>query len=127
MMKGNWLFWVRRIHLISGVFFAPMLVLFIATGCWQTVTTDDEKEAQGGWLHTLIEKLSTVHTDDYFPPEHHGPHLGFKMLVVSMCAGLLISVLLGLVLAAKMVRQKWLFGAVLLLGILVPVLLLWLG
>jgi hypothetical protein len=128
-MNAKWLYWVRRIHLISGVFFAPLLVLFILTGCWQTLASDEEKERTGGWLQSLVVRLSTVHTDSYFPPEHHGAHahLPFKVLVVGMCAGLLISVVLGLVLAAKLVRERWLVAAVLLLGIAVPVLLLWVG
>jgi hypothetical protein len=103
--------------------------LFILTGCWQTVTTDEEKEREGGWWHTLIQDLSSIHTDDYFPPGRPGPHshLPFKLMVVGMAIGLLVSIFIGLVLATKAVRAKWLIGAAFLLGILIPAFLLWLG
>jgi hypothetical protein len=127
-MTGKWLFWVRRAHLVLGVFFSPLLLLFILTGWWQTVATDDEKEAAGGRLHTLLQHLSSVHTDDYFPPERpRHSHHGFKVLVVTMCLGLIATILLGLFLALKMMRRPWLVLATFLLGILVPAVLLWLG
>lgn len=125
-MKGKWLPWARQAHLFLGVFFSPLLLMFIITGWWQTVTTDEEKEAHGGRFHTLMENLSNVHTDDYFPhpgASHHS-HLAFKILVVTMCLALIAAIGLGLILAWQIKRK----GAVVIafvLGILLPALLLY--
>jgi hypothetical protein len=125
-MKGNWLLWTRRAHLFLGVFFSPLLLMFIITGWWQTVTTDEVKEAQGGFFHTLMENFSNVHTDDYFPhpgASHHS-HTAFKVLVVMMCLALIATICLGLVLAWQL-KKKGTVVIVFVLGILVPALLLY--
>jgi hypothetical protein len=123
----KWLYWVRSLHLVLGVFFSPLLLLFVVTGWWQTVNSDDERNADGGRVHTLLQHLSSVHSDDYFPPEKHGTHghAAFKAMVVAMSVGLIFSILLGLVLAVKMLRKKWMVALTLGLGILVPALVLW--
>jgi hypothetical protein len=127
-MKGRLLLWARRAHLFLGVFFSPLLLLFIVTGWWQTVTTDDEKEAPGGFLHTLMGRLSNIHTDDSLPgpgADRHS-HLGFKILIVAMCVALIASIALGLVLAWQY-RRRGLVLAAFAAGIVVPALLLWLA
>jgi hypothetical protein len=125
-MKGKWLLWARRAHLFLGVFFSPLLLMFVITGWWQTVTTDDEKEAAGGFVHNLLEKLSSVHTEDSFPrpgADHHSP-AAFKVLVVTMCLALIAAIGLGLVLAWQL-KKKWMVGLAFILGILLPALLLY--
>lgn len=127
-MKINWLNWARRVHLFLGVFFSPLLLTFIITGWWQTVTTDDEKEAEGGFLHTLLQSLSNVHTDDYFPragASQHS-HLGFKILVVTMCVSLITTIALGLILAWQN-KKKGLIVTAFVLGIVLPALLAYLS
>jgi cyanate permease len=127
-MRGKWLLWVRRTHLFLGVFFSPMLLFFIVTGWWQTVTSDDEKEREGGFLHELIKKLSNVHTDGFFP-RANDPHYSvwiMKSLVVTMCVALILLTLLGLLLAWKSMKSKWIVLLAFSLGILFPALVLYL-
>jgi len=102
--------------------------MFIITGWWQTVTTDDEKEAEGGAVHTLMQNLSNVHMNDYLPRAGASlhSHLPFQILVVSMCLALMATITLGLVLAWQL-KKKALVITAFALGILVPVLLLWLA
>lgn len=125
-MRGKWNYWIRQLHTWLGVFFSPLLLLFIITGWWQSVTSDEEKEAEGGFFHTLMGKLSTVHTDDHFPKPGAGgqSHLAFKVLVVAMCIALLVSIAIGLVLAFQGKRKVPMIAA-LILGIVVPSLLLY--
>jgi hypothetical protein len=40
-MRTKWLRWLRIVHVWMGVFFSPLLLFFVATGWWQTFTTDD--------------------------------------------------------------------------------------
>jgi hypothetical protein len=125
-MTVKWLFWARRAHLFLSVFFSPLLLVFIITGWWQTVTTDEEREATGGLVHTVLGKLSSVHTDDEFlrPGVTHPSHVAFQTLVVAMCIALIVSIALGLILAWQL-KKKRLVLATFLLGIVVPALLLY--
>ncbi|MCE0483917.1 MAG: hypothetical protein LV479_06735 [Methylacidiphilales bacterium] len=126
-MSGNWRVLMRRTHLYLSVFFAPLLLFFILTGWWQTVSSDDEKEREGGFFHELVKKFSTVHTDGYFPKAgvHHQSVWMMHFLIVAMCLALILSILLGLVMAWQTLRAKWLVVAAFALGILIPVLALY--
>ena len=135
-MNGQWLPWIRRIHLYISVFFAPLLLLFIITGWAQTVGET-----------SLMKNFSEVHTGQYFPVTRtlygakgekltiasqtgtakSGPQIMIwpaKWLVVAMCISLMVSVALGLVLAFTMVRNRIPVWIALILGIATPVFLL---
>jgi ABC-type spermidine/putrescine transport system permease subunit II len=76
-----------------------------------------------------MSRLSTVHTDDYFPhgnAEHHS-HQAMVVLIVSMVVALVLSIVLGLWLAWTAPRGKGLAGLAFLLGIAVPVMILYLA
>ena len=128
MIRGKWLLWVRRTHLFLGVFFTPLLLLFIITGWWQTTVSSDDREKDGGFTHSLMQKFSSIHTDSQYPRAgvHHGEWM-MKILVVVMCMALILSILLGLILAWKMIKSKWQVVLAFTLGIAVPVLVLYLG
>ena len=118
---------LRRIHLYLGCFFAPLLIFFIATGWYQTVSIDRRKGL--GEAENWIDKLRSVHVDQIYPTESamgYSPKV-FQLLVVVMSLALLLTVILGVVLALKSVRQKWFVWISLALGFLVPALVLWLG
>lgn len=114
-------------HLYLGVFFTPMLVFFIATGWYQTVHPDRRKglgEAEG-----VVDKLMSVHVDQVYPTDRAvawepGP---FRVLVVVMSLALLATIILGIVLAFRSTARRWPVWLSLGLGILLPLLLLWLG
>jgi hypothetical protein len=125
-MRIKWMLLVKRTHLFLTVFFSPLLLMFIVTGWWQTVTSDDDRDATGGFFHELIKKFSNVHTDDYFPKAggHHSL-LPMKAYIVSMCIALIISILLGLVMAWQTMKSKWIVLLAFGLGLLAPALLLY--
>jgi hypothetical protein len=118
---------LRRAHLYLGVFFAPLLLFFIATGWYQTLYTNRNKSL--GEQQTWIDKLTSIHVDSIYPAESantFSPTL-FRVLVVAMAVALIVTVLIGVYLAFKTLRVKWPVWAALVLGVLVPVLCLWLG
>ena len=123
-MRGKWLLIVRRTHLYLGVFFAPLLLLFVITGWWQTVTVNRNKGI--GANAYFMNKLSDIHIAQYYPiaGSHHFSTWMFKTLVVAMCIGLILSLVLGITLAFTMVRNRIPVWIALTLGIAVPVLLL---
>ncbi len=118
---------LRRIHTFLGCFFAPLLLFFVATGWYQTVSPDRLKGQ--GEADTLVGRLNTVHVDQYFPTaeaQAYRPAL-FRYLVVIMCVALIATIALGVVLAFRSTRQRWPIWLSLSLGLLVPMILLWLG
>jgi ABC-type nitrate/sulfonate/bicarbonate transport system permease component len=126
-MQKKWQVCLRKIHLYIGVFFSPLLLFFIITGWWQTVTPEEERE--GDPFLSLMKKLSLVHTDDYFPygaAEHHS-HAAMKTFLVAMCVALILSICLGLWLAWSVPRNRWLTILAFVLGIFIPVLILYLA
>src|SRR5271163_1617001 len=119
-MRGKWMHRVRRLHTFLGVFFSPLLLLFVITGWWQTFVSDDDKDK--GAFNKFMSKFSSIHTDDYFalkPGDHHGSH-HFQILVGCMAAALIFTILLGLTLAFQHGKKRGLTGLAFVLGILVP-------
>lgn len=119
--------WLRRLHTFLSVFFSPLLILFVVTGWWQTVTVNRNKGL--GFGSSWIEKLSTIHIDNYFPltGAHNYSTDLFKVLVVIMCIGFLFTSILGLVMAFRFAKRKASLVIILVAGVLVPILLLYLG
>jgi hypothetical protein len=118
---------LRRLHLYLGVFFAPLLLFFTATGWYQTLNTNRNKSP--GEQQTWVDKLTSVHVDSIYPAESastFSPTL-FRALVVAMAVALIITVCLGVYLAFKTLRVKWPVWLALALGVITPVVCLWLG
>lgn len=118
---------VRQIHLFLSVFFAPLLVFFILTGWFQTVSTQRNKTL--GEQDTWLTKMTSVHVDQIYPSETAQEYSTtlFKVLVVAMAICLLATIALGIYLAFRSSRRKWAVWLCLAVGVLLPVLFLWLG
>ncbi len=118
---------LRRLHLYLGCFFTPLLLFFVATGWYQTFHINRNKRP--GEAETWISRLTSIHKDQLYPAESASGYSTtlFQSLVVIMSVALIASVALGLVLALRTLRSAWVVWAALALGILVPVLCLWLG
>jgi len=118
---------LRRVHLYLGCFFAPLLIFYVLTGWYQTVNPDRRKGVSDST--DLISRLSRVHVEQYYPTESASGYSTrlFRGLVVLMATALITTVILGIVLAFRSSRNKWPVWLSLALGIVLPVLLLWLG
>ena len=113
---------LRRIHLYLGCFFAPMLVFFCVSGTWQVYGFQ--------WVNgpNILTYLSTIHMGHqlYFkdPSKAYtftSPYLEF--FVVAMAASLVLSIILGVIMAFKFGRGT-LALASLAAGVLVPLILI---
>jgi hypothetical protein len=120
---------IRRTHLYLGCFFTPMLLFYVLTGWMQAVNPDRLKSPADA--ETFIQKIRTVHVDQVFPGEQEldkpSSPKAFKVLTVIMCIAATVTILLGLVLAFKTLRNQWPVWISIGLGILLPILMLWLG
>ncbi len=119
---------IRKAHLYLSVFFAPLLIFFIGTGWYQTVSAQRNKIL--GEQDTVVSRLTAVHVDQIYPTDGGTGEYSttlFKVLVVAMSVSLLLTIVLGLILAFKSTKRAWLVGACLALGLALPVAFLWLG
>src|SRR5205814_6128012 len=118
---------LRRVHLYRGCFFAALLIFYVATGWYQTVNPDRRKGVSDST--ELVSRLSRVHVEQYYPTESATGYRTrlFRALVVIMAVALNVTVILGIILAFRTSRDKWPVWLALALGIVLPVLLLWLG
>jgi len=127
-MRGKLLLWARRTHLYLGVFFSPLLLLFIITGWWQTMVAGDDQEKEGGYLHELMKKFSNVHTSSEWPRAGRHDYVWLmKWMIVAMCVALILSIILGLFLSWQTTKPKWKVILALALGIAVPAGILYLA
>jgi hypothetical protein len=120
---------LRKLHLFLGVFFTPLLVFFVATGWYQTL--EPERLKTPGDAETLLQKLRVVHTDMIYPGDREfsrpsSPKL-FQGIVGAMSAAVLITTALGVYLAFRTVRGTVWVLLCLVAGLVVPVVLLWMG
>ena len=119
---------IRKLHLYLSVFFAPLLIFFIATGWYQTISGERNKVL--GEQDTWVTKLTAVHVDQIYPSETGtGEYTTtlFKVLVVTMSIALLATIILGMILAFRSTKRPWLVALSFAIGIAVPVAFLWLG
>jgi hypothetical protein len=118
---------IRRWHLFLSCFFAPLLLFYVATGWYQTLSQNRNKAL--GEQQDLKSKLTSIHVDQIYPGEKaeaYSPTL-FKILVVVMSISLIITIALGIYLAFSVGRPRWAVWVSLVMGILLPIVLLWLG
>jgi len=118
---------LRRLHLYLGCFFAPLLLFYVATGWYQSVTLRRNKSV--GEAEDWLSKLRSVHVDQIYPAESansYSPFL-FRSLVVVMSIALIATTALGLILAIRTIRPRSLVWLSLALGVIVPVTMLCLG
>ena len=105
----------RRLHLYLGCFFAPMLLYFTISGIWQTLGWNDHVQA--------LKVLSTIHKNHGLKggPQLNSPLL--ELFVLAMSAGLIFSIVSGIIMAFKFGRGRLTFYS-LATGILGPVLII---
>lgn len=106
-----------------------MLLFYILTG-WLQVTNPERLKSPAD-AETLVQKLRTVHVDQVYPSEEEfvkpSSAKAFKVLTIIMCIAATITIVLGVVLAFKTIKNQWPVWVSLVLGILLPILMLWLG
>jgi hypothetical protein len=120
---------MRNIHLYLGCFFAPLLIFFVVSGCWQTFDLNhSSKDPNGYQAPQIIRSLSEVHTDQRWVDSHLKPESSvlFQYLLLLMTLGFLVTTVLGIVMAFKYTRP-WVVWACLFMGVFIPFFLLWMA
>jgi hypothetical protein len=107
---------LRKLHLHLGVFFSPLLLFFILTGWYQTANPDRRKGVNDS--DDWASRLARVHVEQYFPSK------AAEGYSTKMSIALSITILLGVYLAFRSLKNPWLVALSFLLGIGVPALIL---
>jgi len=119
---------LRKIHLYLGCLFAPMLILFLVTGCLQMLELHEPDK--GGYKPApVVYSLAQVHMHQRYssPGNFPQPSTYLKAFILVMSAGLLCTILLGIFMAFKVNKNKVFVWLCLLSGILIPVVFLWMA
>jgi len=119
---------MRNIHLYLGVFFAPLLMFFLISGCWQTFGLHEANDEGTYKPPAIVKSLSAVHKDQRWADRSKKPDssVPFQYLVLGMVLGLLTTTILGIVMAFKYTKG-WVVWVCLATGTAVPCIMLWLA
>jgi hypothetical protein len=137
---------VRQWHFYMGVFFAPLIMMFALSGALQTFRLQEEK-GWGSEPPAWIDTIATIHKDSKLPQakpaeaheakaapkpakarpanSNQGPNkLPMQIFMVAMSVALMLSALLGVVIALNNRQTRRLSLAMLAGGTMLPLALL---
>lgn len=118
---------IRQIHFYLGVFFAPLIILFALSGALQTFRLQESPKGSTYTPPSWIVKLADVHKDQRAAHEPGSRRsLPLQWFVVIMSLGLISTSILGIYMAFKYNRDKRLVIGLTILGLAIPLALLYL-
>ncbi len=111
-----------RLHRYAGLLVAPMVLFFAVTGTWQEFRLQQDSKDGSYQAPPALTAASDLHKAEHLPRGERAS-LAFKLTMSAIAAVLASSTLLGIVVALRVTRPRWLAGVLLLLGAVVPPLL----
>lgn len=117
---------IRKLHLYLGCFFAPLLIFFVASGTWQTFVLHRSKKDGSYIAPAILQRLSEVHIRQRLRTEKHpgDTSIPFRIFILFMSVGIVSAASLGIVLAVRFARNRFIIWGVLAGGVIVPILVL---
>jgi len=119
---------MRNVHLYLGVFFAPLLMFFLVTGCLQTFNLHERSKTGDYVPPAIIKSLAQVHKDQRWVDSKKVPKSStpFRVLILLMSLGLVVTTILGILLSFKYTKT-WIVWLCLTLGFIIPVIFLYIA
>lgn len=115
---------LREIHLYLGCLFAPILIFFATTGAWQLFALHRGRK-DGSYIPPRpIVLLSDVHQYQHLPPTSAEAATPLRYFMLAAALGLVITSILGIVMALRYGRSQTWAITCLLAGVAVPVVIL---
>jgi ABC-type nitrate/sulfonate/bicarbonate transport system permease component len=103
-----------------------MLIFFAVTGSWQLFNWhESSRDDQTYVAPRVLAILSTIHKDAHIPPTPGRRPTPLRYFMLAAAIGLIVSAVLGVIMAYRYSRQPRAATICLLGGILVPGVLLW--
>jgi hypothetical protein len=117
---------LRRLHLYLGCLFAPMLIFFAVTGSWQIFNWhQSDKDPNGYKAPRVLAELSVIHKDAHLPSKDIRRRTPLRYFMFAVAVGLVISTIIGVIMAYRFSRQPLVATICLALGIFLPAIFLW--
>jgi len=111
---------LRRLHLYLGCLFAPALIFFAVTGSWQLYRAHETKKDHSYTAPPVLRTLSAVHMDAHLPGKRVSQYTPLRIFLVATAAGLVVSTLLGVIMAFRFSRSVFMPILCLSAGIIIP-------
>lgn len=124
---------LRRLHLLLGCLFAPLLLYYCLSGASQALGLT-YRWKDGKNQAVLLSEFSRPHKTMIMPGASgsdtkksrvNNRSESYKYFAVAMSLGISATLILGIVMAYKFFRPRWAVTAILSAGLLVPTLMLW--
>jgi hypothetical protein len=115
---------LRLLHLYLGCLFAPALLFFAVTGGWQICRLQDSAKDGSYTAPAALEFLSAIHTNQHLPGVRATQATPLHVFALLAAAGLILTTLLGIVMAFRVSRSLIAPAACLVGGIALPALIL---
>jgi hypothetical protein len=115
---------LRQLHLYLGCIFAPILIFFAVTGAWQLFGLHRYTKDGSYTPPRAVAVLSEVHTTQHVPAASHGSALPLRFFMLAAAIGLVLTAILGIIMAFKFSRSKSPVVLCLTAGVVIPVVIL---
>ncbi len=116
---------LRKLHLYLGCLFAPTLIFFAVSGSWQLFNWHQSTKDKSYVAPRALAALSYIHKDAHIPATPARQPTPLRYFLCAAAIGLVISTVLGVIMAYRFSRQPLVATICLLAGTVLPALLLW--
>lgn len=113
---------LRRLHLLLGCFFTPILLFFVVTGGLQVFDLHQTHKDGSYRAPALVTLLSDIHIHQRW--QHAAASQTFRWFMAAAAIGFVLTSLLGIIMAFKLSKSKLTVWLCLIAGALVPILLI---
>ena len=114
---------IRQVHLYLGCIFAPLMIYFALSGIWQVYRLNDVPKDEPSALRTVLHAISNPHTHSTLPganPKTNESEL-FEGLAALAGAGIILTSVLGIIMAFRFSKRPRLVLACILAGVIIPI------
>jgi uncharacterized iron-regulated membrane protein len=116
---------LRTLHLYLGCLFAPTLIFFAVTGSWQLFNWHESTKNHSYTAPRALAALSNLHKETHLPATPARKFTPLRYFIAAAAVGLVISTVLGVIMAYRFSRRPLVATICLLSGIFVPGMVLW--
>jgi hypothetical protein len=116
---------LRKLHLYLGCIFAPVLIFLACTGALQLYDLHESRKDGSYIAPKMFEALSQVHKNQNLPGDARGSGRTLKIFMLAAAAGLVLTTVLGVVMAFRVSRSVLPVFVCLAMGVVLPLVLLY--
>ena len=108
---------IMRIHRYLSCLVAPAMLFFSVSGAWQAFRLHESKKDGSYTAPVVLEQLTEIHKAEHLSRAAANWFRGGQVLLASIFAA---TAILGLVMAFRVTRPRWLFWACVAAGVVLP-------